>query len=97
MIFDDQFERQDSYFAGTPLAASGLPSEAELKLLEPYSPCMYDRAAPLLVRAPGRVPAGVVREAPVSFTAFARTAASLLGVRPPAGARGGEDLAARRS
>jgi hypothetical protein len=60
------------------------------------SPYLYDRAVPLLVRAPGRVPAGVVRAAPVSFTAFARTAASLLGVRPPASARGGEDLAARR-
>jgi predicted AlkP superfamily pyrophosphatase or phosphodiesterase len=58
------------------------------------SPYLYDRAVPLLVRAPGRVPAGAVREAPVAFTAFARTAASLLGVRPPAAARGGEDLAA---
>lgn len=35
-IFDGQFERQDSYFAHTPLAAKGLPGEAELKLLEPY-------------------------------------------------------------
>jgi hypothetical protein len=59
------------------------------------SPYLYDRAVPLLVRAPGRVPAGAVREAPISFTAFARTAASLLGVRPPAAARDGEDLAAR--
>jgi peptide/nickel transport system substrate-binding protein/microcin C transport system substrate-binding protein len=36
MIFDDEFSRQDSYFANTPLAASGLPSETELKLLEPW-------------------------------------------------------------
>lgn len=35
-IFDDEFERQDSYFAHTPLAAKGTPSEAEIKLLEPY-------------------------------------------------------------
>ena len=35
-IFDDQFERQDSYFAHTPLQAKGLPSAAEIKLLEPY-------------------------------------------------------------
>jgi hypothetical protein len=58
------------------------------------SPYLYDRAVPLLVRAPGRVAAGRVRETPVAFTAFARTAASLLGVPPPASAGPGEDLAA---
>ncbi len=36
MIFDNQFERQDSYFANTALAARGLPSPAELALLEPF-------------------------------------------------------------
>jgi hypothetical protein len=46
------------------------------------------------VRAPGRVAAGATRDAPVSFATFARTAAALLGVRAPAGARGGEDLTA---
>jgi len=35
-IFDDQFDRQDSYFAHSPLKASGLPTEAEIKLLAPY-------------------------------------------------------------
>jgi microcin C transport system substrate-binding protein len=35
-ILDDEFDRQDSYFAHSPLQAKGLPSEAELKLLEPY-------------------------------------------------------------
>ncbi len=35
-IFDNEFKRVQSYFSGTPLAATGLPSEAELKLLEPY-------------------------------------------------------------
>jgi len=35
-IFDGQFERINSYFSNTPLAASGLPSDAEIKLLEPY-------------------------------------------------------------
>jgi hypothetical protein len=44
------------------------------------SPYLYDRAVPLIVRAPGRVPAGVTQAAPMSFTAFARTAASLLGI-----------------
>jgi predicted AlkP superfamily pyrophosphatase or phosphodiesterase len=51
-----------------------------------------DRTVPLLVRAPGRVPAGAVRDAPVSFTAFARTASSLLGIRPPSAAGEGEDF-----
>jgi hypothetical protein len=51
-----------------------------------------DRTVPLIVRAPGRVPAGVVRDAPLAFTAFARTAASLLGVRAPAAAGEGQDL-----
>jgi hypothetical protein len=54
---------------------------------------LYDRAVPLLVRAPGRVAAGTLREAPVSFASFSRTAASLLGIRPPGQARPGEDLA----
>ena len=44
------------------------------------SPYLYDRAVPLLVRAPGRVPAGATRTAPTSFITFARTAASLLGI-----------------
>jgi type I phosphodiesterase/nucleotide pyrophosphatase len=47
------------------------------------SPYLYDRSVPLLVRAPGRFAAGVVHEAPVSFTTFTRTAAALLGIVPP--------------
>lgn len=35
-IFDDEFKRVQSYFTGTPLAATGEPTAAELKLLEPY-------------------------------------------------------------
>ncbi|GAB3255899.1 extracellular solute-binding protein [Chitinimonas naiadis] len=35
-IFDSEFKRVNSYFSGTPLAARGLPSEAERKLLAPY-------------------------------------------------------------
>ncbi|HEP8866710.1 TPA: ABC transporter substrate-binding protein [Pseudomonas aeruginosa] len=35
-IFDSEFERVDSYFANSPLAARGLPSAAELELLEPF-------------------------------------------------------------
>ena len=58
------------------------------------SPYLYDRAVPLLVRAPGRVAAGAVIDAPLPFATFTRTAASLLGVRPPATARPGSDLTA---
>jgi Type I phosphodiesterase / nucleotide pyrophosphatase len=56
------------------------------------SPGLQDRTVPLFVRAPGRVPAGATRERPLAFTAFARTAATLLGVRAPASAGAGEDL-----
>jgi len=56
------------------------------------SPYLYDRAVPLLVRAPGRVSPGQVRARPVAYTTFARTAASLLGIAPPAAAAAGEDL-----
>jgi arylsulfatase A-like enzyme len=54
------------------------------------SPYLYDRAVPLVVRAPGRVPAGATRTAPTSFAAFTRTAASLLGVPEPAGLAGSD-------
>jgi hypothetical protein len=51
-----------------------------------------DRTVPLLVRAPGRVAAGRVVAGTVPPSSFAVTAAHLLGVAPPAGARGGRDL-----
>ena len=35
-LFYNQYERNDSYFSNSELAARGKPSEAELKLLEPY-------------------------------------------------------------
>ena len=35
-IFYGQYERVTSYWNNSPLASSGLPSEAELELLEPY-------------------------------------------------------------
>lgn len=56
------------------------------------TPYDYDRAVPLVVRAPQRVAAGVRIDAPVGFRAFARTAASLLGIEPPDAARDGLDL-----
>ncbi len=56
------------------------------------SPYFYDRAVPFVVRAPGRVAAGRVVSAPLSEASFTTTAAHLLGVTPPSGARGGRDL-----
>ncbi|MEO6418432.1 MAG: alkaline phosphatase family protein, partial [Polyangiaceae bacterium] len=51
------------------------------------SPYLYDRAVPLLVRAPGLVKPGVVTEGPLTFRAFARAATDLLGIAPLESAR----------
>jgi len=56
------------------------------------SPYLYDRSVPLLVRAPGRVAAGKVRETSTSFAAFATTASALLGIHAPETDHPGEDL-----
>ncbi|HXI56099.1 MAG TPA: alkaline phosphatase family protein [Polyangia bacterium] len=58
------------------------------------SPYLYDRAVPLLVRAPGRVAAGRTVDGALPFSTFTRTASALLGVRPPTGAQPGQDLTA---
>jgi arylsulfatase A-like enzyme len=58
------------------------------------SPYLYDRAVPLLLRAPGPVAGGSTRDQPVSFAAFTRTAAALLGVRAPRQSRLAPDLSA---
>jgi predicted AlkP superfamily pyrophosphatase or phosphodiesterase len=60
------------------------------------SPYLYDRAVPLVVRAPGRVAAGTVVDGPLPYSAFTRTAAALLGIRPPADAAPGPDLTTAR-
>ena len=54
------------------------------------SPYLYDRAVPLVVRAPGRVAPGVTRPTPTSFAAFARTASSLLRIPEPGGLAGSD-------
>jgi hypothetical protein len=60
------------------------------------SPYLYDRAVPLLVRAPGRVAAGATIGEPRPFSTFVQTASSLLGIPPPTAAEPGADLAAAR-
>ncbi|MEO6952017.1 MAG: alkaline phosphatase family protein [Polyangia bacterium] len=56
------------------------------------TPYRFNRAVPLLVRAPGLVPAGVVEETPLMFSSFVRTAAGLLGIKPPKNAVPGTNL-----
>jgi hypothetical protein len=59
------------------------------------SPYRYDRAVPLVVRAPGRVATGRVLDEDLDPAAYARTAARLLAIPPPPAARAGRDLTAR--
>jgi arylsulfatase A-like enzyme len=56
------------------------------------TPYLYDRAVPLLARAPGRIAAGSIVDHPVGFETFARTAATLLGIDGPGHAARGEAL-----
>jgi hypothetical protein len=58
------------------------------------TPYLYDRAVPLMVRAPGRAPANRVVNEPLDFRAFSRTAATLLDIEAPSAARPGRDLGA---
>lgn len=48
------------------------------------TPWLFDRTVPIVIRAPGRVGAGVVGDAPTTFETVTRALESLLGVpRPP--------------
>lgn len=47
---------------------------------------VFDRAVPLIVRAPGKADAGKIVEGPVTYRAHARTLSALLGIAPPAAA-----------
>ena len=75
--------RQGSFFDPTVVVGKGTSHG---------TPYLYDRSVPLLVRAPGRVPAGVVVNEPVGFGAFARTAAALLEIDPPVAAARAQNL-----
>jgi len=46
-------------------------------------PYLFDRSVPLVVRAPGRAPAGAVITEPISFAAYTRALSALLGIAPP--------------
>jgi type I phosphodiesterase/nucleotide pyrophosphatase len=55
---------------------------------------LYDRTVPLFARAPGRVRAGQRVPGPLPTTAFARTAADLLGIEAPGPAKDAPSLVA---
>ena len=59
-------------------------------------PYLFDRSVPLFVRAPGRVRAGVTIAEPVSFAAYARSLAALLGVRAPSAASEAKEIVPQR-
>jgi hypothetical protein len=59
------------------------------------SVALFDRAVPLFVMGGGAAAGQVVKE-PLDFRAYARTLSALLGIDPPAAARAGVDLAAKR-
>jgi len=58
------------------------------------SPYVYDRTVPLFVRSADRAHAGTTRQEQLRPADFAATAAALLQIDPPAGARDGRNLAA---
>lgn len=62
MIFDDEFDRQDSVFANSPLAASGLPSPAELALLEPHRAALDPAVFGPMIAPPTTRPPGSLRD-----------------------------------
>jgi peptide/nickel transport system substrate-binding protein/microcin C transport system substrate-binding protein len=59
-IFDNEFERVTSYFSNTPLAATGVPSDVELALLEPYRGQIPDAAfGPMYAQPSTRPPSSL--------------------------------------
>lgn len=70
-LFYNQYERNDSYFSNSELAARGAPSEAELALLEPFR----DRLPPELFEQPWQPPS---TKAPASLRDNLRQAKALL-------------------
>jgi len=60
-IFDSEFDRVESYFSNSPLAADGLPGEAELKLLEPYRDQLDPAVFGPMLRQPSTKPPGSIR------------------------------------
>ena len=71
-IFDNEFKRVDSFFANSPLAATGLPSADELKLLEPYRGQIPPEVfGPMLVQPSTKAPASVRQNLTKALDLFA--------------------------
>jgi microcin C transport system substrate-binding protein len=58
-IMYGQYERTESYFSNTELAAEGLPSEAELALLEPFRDQLPEEVFTEVYRAPSTEEGGI--------------------------------------
>ena len=71
-IMYGQYQRTDSYFSNTELAAEGLPSEAELALLEPFRDQLPEEVFTAVYHAPSSEGEG-------GFRQNLRTALRLLG------------------
>lgn len=61
-LFYDQYARTESYFSNSDLASTGLPSEAELKLLEPFRGKIPEEVFTTEYKAPKTDGSGNVRE-----------------------------------
>lgn len=70
-LFNGQYARSQSFFENSELAARGLPSEAELRLLEPFKGQIPDRVFDTAFTAPSTA-------APHSIRKNLRTASQLL-------------------
>jgi microcin C transport system substrate-binding protein len=57
-----QYDRTESYFSNTELAAEGLPSEAELELLEPFRDQLPDEVFTEVYQAPSTDGEGGIRQ-----------------------------------
>jgi microcin C transport system substrate-binding protein len=62
MIFDNEFERQESYFANTTLAAKGEPTAEEVLLLEPFRASLEPAVFGPMLELPTTAPPHSYRE-----------------------------------
>ena len=61
-IFDSEFKRVDSYFSYSALAATGLPTKEELKILEPYRNELPPEVFGPMMKQPNTHPPSSVRD-----------------------------------
>ncbi|MFB5152063.1 extracellular solute-binding protein [Burkholderia orbicola] len=61
MMFYGQYRRTNSFWDASPFAASGMPSEKELALLEPYRSTLPPEVFGPMVKQPSTLPPGSLR------------------------------------